>query len=376
MMAKRITIVVIAFMCIVAITRAQSDDLPPITAENVDQLALIRTLPFPDAAEGFYAAAFSPDETQLALGRQGQLILISMADGTGLAEIEPGINLRPLNLYFSADGGYLAALDQEHFCVWDIRANVISLCKSLDITLPAGYSSLGYAMTLAAAFSPDSARLYVIAQHSDIGGVSHVYDLKAAREVDRIQIKNCSTDVNSPHPIEFVRGTTNFICSATYFGVQSTRQYATAVYAADGGRLVSSWTEDAANIRTQFARYLFGRRADTLDPETIPLNPPSAYPPNRHRKLFNRTRTLLAVIPLYYAGSTVELHGVVDCAAVATREVNLRMEPSTDALVGDVFLTGQRRALFDQTTSGGFTWWQTGDGLWLREDVAEIDCPR
>ena len=373
-MWNRIGITIIVLLFIAAPVWAQSDDLPPITAANAQQLALIKTIPFPrstyDGEIGNFVAAFSADGQQLALGQQGKLTLVNIENGVTIAEVESGLNFRPLNLYLSTDEKYLAAVDKDYFCVWDIAANVLTFCESLVINLPNEYSDgLNYVTARAATFSADSAHLYVVSDNYGVQGVViHSYDLKKAREVDRIQIKNCPNDPYNL--IAFQLSTTHLVC-VNYNETRFDQPFV-FIYDSDTGELVSSWNLDD-DIPEQITRNQYGTLANELSTDITFFDPPSVYPYNRYQKLFNPTGTLIALIPLY--GDGVELYGIVDCAATTQRDINLRTEPNTDAPVGATFLVGQRLALLEQTTNGGFTWWQTGDGLWLREDVAEVDCP-
>ncbi len=375
MMRHQARIAIILFLLIAGPIQAQSDDLPPITVANSQQLALIKTIPFPDAAISIgetrnFAAAFSPDGEQIALGQRDLLTLIKIDDGTTLAEIHVGINYIPHMLYFSSDGNHLAAVDKDSFCVWDISASVITLCASLVINLPNEISDgMNYATARAMTFSADSTQLYAVSTHFNLQGIIvHIYDLKRAREVDRIQIKDCAND--SSNLIAFQRTTTHMVC-VNYHETQFDQPFV-FVYDMDTGELLSSW-DIGDEIPEQVVRNQYGTLTDAQS-ENVSFIPPLVYPYDRYQKLFSPTMTFIAVIPTIGIG--VELYGVSDCTATTARDLNLRVEQETDAAVGATFAAGQRLALVAKTTNEGFTWWQTGDGLWVREDVAHIECPR
>lgn len=351
---------------------AQSDDLPPITAENAEQLALIKTIPFPAPyipETRYFAVAFSPNGEQLALGQRDLITLITIDDSTILAETRVGINFIPQALYFSPDGNQLAAVDNDRFCVWNISADVITLCASLVINLPNEISDgMNYATARVLAFSPDSTQLYAVSTHLNLQGVIiHSYDLKKAREIDRIQIKDCPND--SSNLIAFQQMNTHLVCT-NYYETQFDQPFV-FVYDKDTGKLLSSWNV-GDEIPEEIVRNQYGTLTDAQSTEVMFI-PPLAYPYDRYQKLFSPTMTIIAVIPMIGAG--VELYGVSDCTATTARDLNLRVEPDSEAAIGATFVAGQRLALVTKTTNDNFTWWQTGDGLWVREDVADVSCP-
>lgn len=315
------------------IVPANSTGLPPISPENMTQLALAAW--YDQASPPFITTfAFSPDGSQLVIAQWDQITLIS----TSTFEIQKTLKISPgrnfSHLVFSPDGSRLISYggpNDSGFSVWDLAAG--QHLFSGNVILRLWELSVEHA-----SFNPDDPNQIIIyISNSFIS----IWDVAARQEVDRMS---------------------EWLCKSTNFTHSPLCQ------------LFDYVTPDQENHLNPDGTLLVEKDEDGLwliDPITLQRHnvAPAAI---RYDTDFNSDGSLLSVFTDW--DHRLQIYGVFECTVISQNEVNLRTAPTTSATVGRALRPDMRIGVYGSQEVDGFTWYQVVGSLWVREDVVEHAC--
>jgi hypothetical protein len=402
MMWTRLLLTVYLVLFILSV-QAQSDEPPPITPENIENVAIVAHITPEDF--GLTDATIN----QFKFHPKNNTLLIAMQNSfsnrrsalLGVYNLDTyeahvllvddtfrSLGFRASDLYFSPDMSLVISSDSSRtFVVWNIETNQFLFTGS-----PSGQSLV----------TSDNDFLLVLT--GTYPQVAHVWDIDAKQEIDRRQFTCfvawidgsnlvCSDVVNNRQRIQvFEFPSFNLIDEQISDFEVTPRNNPSGSIVTPDGRRVTSFTNNMYEI------YEIETRQVIASVETT--RPTSRYDTNNEgdiifywsddalvfRNPLANTNLLTLLQPQYgfvnrfaetgnyfitleQQTNQLDLYAISDCYLTSDRTVNLRSGPGTDFDNPAIMQAGERLAVDGQSPDGIYTWWHLSVGYWVRDDV-------